>query len=336
MPIAGELSVNRILRLGLPLLAIPLIFAVACNDDSDSSSDSSTPAATTTSGAAVDLSKDDLGRSVTVPANPQRIVAMSPSIVELMFAVGATPVGRPSSADYPEAAKQVADFGTSRAPNLEELIAMKPDLIISDAILDDQAKISSLSSLGAPVFAVRVGSFNDVPHSLRVVGALTGKTDAAETQAKAIETKMAEIKAMLPAERPTVLILVAAGPGQFIASRSNSYLGDIIKEMGATNLVTSEPENFGYPGFTDYSPERIIEKDPDVIITSSIGGPPGTPKTIDLLKQTPAFANLKAVKEGHVYEVDPFVYIQSAGPRVTQILNELPGYLYPTVFAAGR
>jgi iron complex transport system substrate-binding protein len=331
--------VNPILRFSSLLLIVPLVLAAACGDDGNdnASSAGSTPAATTASGAAaIDLSKDDLGRSVTVPANPQRIVAMSPSIVELMFAVGATPVGRPSSANYPDAANQVPNFGTSRAPNLEELIAMKPDLIISDAILDDQAKISSLSALGAPVFAVRVASFNDVPHALRLVGALTGKKDAAETQAKALETKMAEIKAKLPAQRPNVLILVAAGQGQFIAARGNSYLGDIVKEMGANNLVTSEPENFGYPGFTDYSPERIIEKNPDVIITSSIGGPPGTPKTIDLLKQTPAFANLKAVKDGHVYEVDPFVYIQSAGPRVTQILNELPGYLYPTVFGPGR
>ncbi|MGE0058230.1 MAG: ABC transporter substrate-binding protein [Dehalococcoidia bacterium] len=327
---------NHLLRFGSILLLVPLLFVAACGDDGgdDDTATSTTP--TATGAASVDLSKDDLGRSVTVPANPQRIVAMSPSIVELMFAVGATPVGRPSSADYPEAAKQVPNFGTSRAPNLEALIAMKPDLIISDAILDDQAKISSLSSLGAPVFAVRVASFKDVPHSLRLVGALTGKKEAGETQAKALETKMADIKAKLPAQRPSVLVLVAAGQGQFIASRGNSYLGDILKEMGANNLVTSEPENFGYPGFTDYSPERIIEKNPDVIITSSIGGPPGTPKTIDLLKQTPAFANLKAVKEGRVYEVDPFVYIQSAGPRVAQILNELPGYLYPNVFASGR
>ncbi|HEX5368056.1 MAG TPA: hypothetical protein VFY10_01435, partial [Dehalococcoidia bacterium] len=104
------------------LLASALI--VACGG----SSNDNTPAATAASsgasgasnstgaGAAVDLSKDDLGRSVTVPKNPQRVVALSPTIVELMYAVGATPVGRPNSATYPDAANSVPDFGTSYQP----------------------------------------------------------------------------------------------------------------------------------------------------------------------------------------------------------------------------
>ncbi len=98
--------------------------------------------------------------------------------------------------------------------------------------------------------------------------------------------------------------------------------------------MTTEPENFRFPGFTDYSPERIIEKNPDVVLTMSLGGPPGTPKTADALKSNPALSTIKAVKEGRVYEVDPFVYLQSAGPRVSQMLDELPRLLYPNVFKA--
>jgi iron complex transport system substrate-binding protein len=100
--------------------------------------------------------------------------------------------------------------------------------------------------------------------------------------------------------------------------------------------VTTEPDNFRFPGFTDYSPERIIEKNPDVVLTMSLGGPPGTPKTSDALKNNPALSTLKAVKEGRVYEVDHIIYLQSAGPRVSQVLDELPRLLYPNVFAAAR
>ena len=321
-------------RSGLVLLALlTLTAALACGggDDSDL-----TPTAAGPTAASLSLNRDDLGRSVTPPARAQRVVALSPTVVELMFAAGATPVGRPSSADYPEAAKAVPNFGTSRSPSFEEIAALRPDLIIADAVLHQGLVDNLQTQLNVPVYAVKVASFAEVVHGLRIVGALTGNADRGESEAKKLETKLADIRAKLPAPGPSVLVLVAAGQGQFIASRSNTYLGDVLTQLGARNLVTSEPENFSYPGFTDYSLERIIEKNPDLIITASIGGPPGTPKTSDILKSVPAFASLKAVREGRVYEADANVYIQSAGPRVSHILDELPRVLYPNVFASAR
>ncbi|HLF70825.1 MAG TPA: ABC transporter substrate-binding protein [Dehalococcoidia bacterium] len=314
--------------LWIALFFLPAL-AFACGDSDKDAGPKPTPT------ASIDLTKDDLGRSVSAPQNASRIVALSPSIVELMYAVGATPIGRPSSATYPEAAKSVPAFGESRTPNVEVLVSMKPDLIIADAVLHKDM-MNELSKVGVPVFAVRVASFDDVTHGMRVVGALSGHKEQGETQAKALEDKLAAIKAKLPATGPSVIVLVAAGQGQYIAARPNTYLGDVLSKLGAKNLIsTADPENFSYQGFTDYSQERILEKNPDVIITASIGGPPGTPKTSDIIKTyVPAFAGLSAVKNNRVYEVDAFVYIQSAGPRVSQILDELPGILYPSVFAS--
>ncbi len=310
------------------LVALAMV-ALACGSGGGNAS--SQPSPTAAAAARPDLSKDDLGRSVTVPAAPKRVVAMSPSVVELMFAVGATPAGRPTSADFPEAAKSVPSFGLAYPPiNYEEIVAMKPDLIIADAIIDEGV-INELARIG-PVFAVRVSSFDEVTRGLRVVGALTGNASAGEREAANLQSKLAQIKAKLPAKGPTVLVLVSAGPGQFIAEKDSSYLADLIKKLGGTNLVTSEPDNFRFPGFTDYSRERIVEKNPDVIITVSLGGPPGTPKTSDVLKADSALATLTAVKSGRVYEVDAFIYVQSAGPRVGIILDELPRILYPDVF----
>ena len=250
-----------------------------------------------------------------------------------MYAVGATPVGRPSSADFPEAAKTVPSFGLSYQPNYEEVVAMKPDLLIADAIIQGNI-MDQLTRLNVPVFAVKVASFDDVTHALRVVGALTGNKDAGETKAKELETKLAGIKSKLSGAGPSVLVLVSAGPVQFIAAKDGSYITDLLKQLGGRNLVTTEPDNFRFPGFTDYSPERIVEKNPDVVLTMSLGGPPGTPKTADALKSNPALSTIKAVKEGRVYEVDHVIYLQSAGPRVSQVLDELPRLLYPNLFPA--
>jgi iron complex transport system substrate-binding protein len=284
----------------------------------------------------LDLTKDDLGRSVTPPAKATRVVAMSPTVVELMYAVGAVPVGRPSSADYPPEAKSVPGFGTSYQPNYEEIANMKPDLIIADAIIDKDLA-EQLAKLGAPVFAVKVDSFNGVTRGLRLVGALTGNKDAGDAAAKKLDDKLASVKSKISGNGPSVIVLAAAGPGQFIASRDNSYLGDLLKLLGAKNVVTSgDPENFRFPGFSDYSPERIVEKNPDVVLALSLGGPPGTPKTSEALKSNAALSTINAVKQGRVFEVDPAPYLQSAGPRVSQVLDELPRLLYPNVFATTR
>jgi iron complex transport system substrate-binding protein len=321
------------MKLRFFFFAIPFVaLSLACGSGYSASSPTQAPAASTAA-QKVDLSKDDLGRAVNVTAPAKRIVAMSPTIVELMYAIGSTPIGRPSSADFPAQAKTLPDFGTAYNPSLESIAAMKPDLIIADAIID-QPMIDSLAKLGAPVFAVKVAGFDDVVRGLRVVGALSGNDVSGTTEATKLTTKFNDIKAKLPATGPSVLVLVSAGPGQFIAEKDDSYLGDILKKMGAKNLVTTEPENFRFPGFTDYSKEKIIEKNPDVIITASIGGPPGTPTTADQVKADPALGALTAVKNGRIYEVDPFVYVQSAGPRLSLILDELPRLLYPTAFKA--
>jgi iron complex transport system substrate-binding protein len=348
---------KRFLVLATVFALVPLLL-VACSDDDDdggtstsstkttssaitsnaSTASSAETAATTSSATTAATSAvttktvtDDLDREVEVPAVAERVVALSPTVVELMYAVGAEPVGRPESAEYPPEAASVPSFGSSYTPNFEEIVAMQPDLIIADAIIH-AGVIAQLESLGAPVYAVQVDSFQSVVDGLRKVGDLTGNEDGAEKEAAALEKKLADVEAKLPANGPSVLVVVAAGENQFIAARGNSYLGSLIEELGGTNIVQSEPENFRFPGFADYSLEKIVQADPDIIIGISVGGPPGTPKTTEILGFTPVWSGLTAVKEGRVYEVDPVIYLESAGPRVSMILDELPGILYPDVF----
>ena len=344
---------RRFLTGGALLMLVP--FLLACGDDDDAGATgaanapetpastqanqspdgtaTSAPAAepTATPAATTSTVTDDLGRAVEVPAVAERVVALSPSVVELLYAVGAEPVGRPASATYPPEAESVPSFGSSYTPNFEEIVAMRPDLIIADAIIHASV-ISELESLGAPVYAVKVDSFETVVDGLRTVGELTGNADAGKEVAAALEEQLEEVKGQVPAGGPSVLVVVAAGPNQFIAGRSNSYLGSLIEALGGTNIVQSEPENFRFPGFADYSLEKIVEADPDIIIGISVGGPPGTPTTTEVLGFTPVWSGLTAVQAGRVYEVDEVIYLQSAGPRLSVVLDELPGILYPDVF----
>lgn len=309
----------------LPLLGV----AVACGgSDSGGNDRAAAPRATE-----VDISKDDLGRSFTAPANPQRIVAMSPTVVELLYSIGVTPIGRPSSANYPEAARSVPDFGTSYQPSYEAIVAMRPDLIIADALIQETT-IDDLARLGAPVFALRVESYPDVVRGTRVVGALTGQKEAAESAASALEAKYEAVKAKIPTTgNPSVLVVVGAGPTQVFAARSDSYVGSLVELLGGRNVAATEPETFRLPGFGEYSLEKIVQANPDVIIAIS----PGQPNvTTQALSRSPIWSTLKAVQNGNVHEVSPQVYIEAAGPRVSLILDELPRLLYPAIFSTAR
>jgi iron complex transport system substrate-binding protein len=207
---------------------------------------------------------------------------------------------------------------------------MKPDLIIADAIIQKDT-VADLAKLGAPVWAVRVNSFDDVTAGLRKVGAITGNSEAGEREARKLDDKLATILAKKPSTTPSVIVVVAGGPTQLFAGLNDSYVGDVLKKLGAKNVLSTEPETFRLPGFSDYSIERIVEKNPDVIVAIS----PGRPNiTTQAMSASPVYGSLKAVKEGRVFEVDPVVYLQAAGPRVSLILDELARILYPDVFKA--
>jgi ABC-type Fe3+-hydroxamate transport system substrate-binding protein len=92
--------------------------------------------------------------------------------------------------------------------------------------------------------------------------------------------------------------------------------------------VVSEDEPVGrVAGYTSLSQERLVQADPDVLVF--INPVPGAPPLSRTLANNPAWSGLKAFREGRVFDADPVVYVQSAGPRVVQAIDELSGLLYP-------
>lgn len=274
---------------------------------------------------------DDNGKTLTIPQPPRRVVALSPSVVEILYAVGAPPVARVSSALYPEEAKALPAVGSSYQPSIEQIAAQQPDLIIADQQIQRPDVIAELEKV-APVFAMRVLTVDDLLKALRTAGRIMGKSEQGERAAQAIVDKFAAVQARLPAQRPRVFIMIGTADA-FFAAKPNSFVGDVVQRLGARNLVTEGADTAGFPGFTTYSLERLVQLDPDVILVAT-AAPPNAPRTSQVLASNPAWANLRAVKSGRVYEIDPVTLVQSAGPRVAQQVDELARYLYPDVFAA--
>jgi iron complex transport system substrate-binding protein len=332
--------------LGAVMVAIA-VAATACGggDDDSTAGDAATPQATQAAvasgtpapGAAATTAPtqaaqsrtftDATGKSFDIPTPPRRVVALSPTVVDVMYTIGAPPIARPSSANYPEQAKSLPAIGTSYQPNLEQIAAQNPDFMIADAQLQDQQTIANLAKL-APVFVIRVQSLADVSSTLRLVGGVMGKSEEGERAAKELETKLQTLQARLPpeSERPKVLVMVGT-PDTFWGAKPDSFAGDVVGKLGAKNLVQSGPDTAPFPGFVTYSLEQIAVLDPDAIFV--ISPDPRAPPASRLLAGNPAWSGLRAVKSNRVQELSPEVFLQAAGPRVSQEIDKIFPFLFP-------
>lgn len=322
-------------------LAGAVTFAVACGSDDDDDSSDTTPAANTpaaTAGASTPISQaatypmtltDMLGRSVTIEAEPAKVAALSPTTVEYVYAAGGTSVTRSSSVRYPAEAADATDIGLSYQPNLEIIAAQAPDLIIADSILQAQLE-DQLEALNVPVLFAGAESFDDAPAGLRLVGMAIGNEEAGETAAKALEDTKAEVIAMLPDEKPSVLVLNGT-PDDFYVAKPESYVGDLLAILGVSNVAAGQPDSGRFPGYTKLSLETIVADGPDVVLGIT-AGPPGGAKITDALSTNPAWQNVPAVQQKRVSEIDAVIFLQAPGPRAGEGLETLAKLVYPDVF----
>jgi len=316
-------------------------FFAACGDDDDDEADLPTAepptaeAATPTDEPAVGTEypltiQDMIGRSVTIDAAPTAVAALSPTTVELVYAVGATSLTRTKSVQYPEAAVAAVDIGPSYQPSLELIAAQSPDLIVADAMSQPQLA-QDLEGLGVPVVFVGVGTYDDVAAALALIGEVLNASDEADAAIATLEQTKADLAHSVPADTVTVLILNGS-PDDFYAAKPESYVGDLADLLAAENPAAGAPDVGQFPGYTKLSLESIVAAAPDVVLAVT-AGPPGGPTITDTLSADPAWAAIPAVQNQRVTEISAELFLQAPGPRAGDALTELAALLYPEAFA---
>jgi len=299
----------------------------ACGDD-DSAPPAQTPTATSaaTSAAASPSAvkaaypvkvTDLLGREVEIKAKPVTIVAISPTAVEYVYALGGTVAGRSASVDFPEAAKQVKEVGTAYQPSFETILSLKPDLVVADSVIQSQPDLrKSLEGLGVPVIFAGADSFQKVLDGITLMGKVLDAQDKAKTLNASITKARDDAKAALAANKASAVALIASRDQTLYAAKPSSYVGDLLQQLGITNPAASQPDSGPFPGYSTLAPEKLVEYNPDFIFTIT-PAPPGTaPLLSTLIPGIPPFKGLKAVTGKHVVELDLELFLQAPGPRV--------------------
>jgi len=285
--------------------------------------------------------EDDLGRRITWEAPPRRIVSLSPSLTEILFALGAdrtTLVGVTRFCNYPPAAKQIAKVGGIVDPSLEAVLALRPDLVLATRG-NPLEFIESLASLAVPVFALDTrGSLATILATIRSVGAATGReveaarlVDSLAARQQALERRTG---ALPPEARPRVYYgplegtLWTAGPG--------SYLDALIRIAGGRNVAAQAPS-----AWSPLSLEIVLAEDPQVYLGSFAGA--DTPA-----RRAEAEADARAFLRGHgawretALGREPRIYmvhedrLLRPAPRIYAVMEAFAEFLHPGLGARGE
>lgn len=259
---------------------------------------------------------DDLGRRVTLKAEPRRIVSMLPSHTETLIALGAAErlIAIDRYSNYPVAVTDhIQKVGSAFQPNLEAILALKPDLVLADESGSSRLT-EKLEQAGLTVYGGTAQTYNEVFDKIAVLGKLINR----ETPATRLITSMrSELNALQQSVRglPNISTYYEIDPTPYSVG-PQSFIGTLLNKAGGTTIV---PARLG--DFPKIDPELIVRAGPQAIIGLSL----------DEARTRPGWAGLRAVTAGRVF--NPSSEEQDAlsrpGPRLPAALRTLIRFLHP-------
>ncbi|MBN2622542.1 MAG: ABC transporter substrate-binding protein [Acidimicrobiales bacterium] len=270
---------------------------VACGDDAAESGSTTEPVAA-----------DDA---------PQSIVSLSPTTTEMLFAIGAGDqvVAVDEQSDFPEDVP-VTDL-SGYEPNVEAIASYEPDLVVASGLPEDAA--DGLDALDIEVLDVPAAvTLDDTYAQLAELGAATGHEDEAADVEESMRSDIDELVASVP-ERDAPVTYYHELDDTLYSATSSTFIGEVYGLAGLENVADAADPDGALGGYPQLSPEFLVDADPDVVFladTECCGQDATT------FAARPGFAELTAVSEGRIVELDEDV-ASRWGPRVVDFLRAI-------------
>ena len=247
---------------------------------------------------------DDRGVSVTFAQAPQRIVSLLPSLTETVCALGqcARLVGVDRYSNYPESVKNLPQVGGGLDPNIEAIVALKPDVVL----MATSSRVGErLQSLGIKVVALEPKTHADVKRVLEKIGQVLAVTDA-QSIWRSIDAAISAAAQSLPKSVASTRVYFEVNPGPYGAGES-SFIGETLTRLGVKNIIGPK-----LGPFPKLNPEFVVRANPDVIMTAE--------RSVDSMAQRPGWQSLRALREHRlcVFSTDQSDVLVRPGPRMAE------------------
>ena len=291
------------------------LFAAACGSDDDASPDAG--GSTVTIGDAAAPEPTDAPPPSDAPAGdfPERIVSLSPTATEMMFAIGAGDqlIAVDDQSNYPAEALELPNELSGFEPNVEAIAGFEPDLVLIGG---------DFTGLGAQLDEIDIAwwdgpaamTIDDTYRQIEELGDATGNSEAADALVKDMQAGIDEIVMATP-ELPEALSIYHELDPTYFSADSTTFIGELYSLLGLQNIAdTAEGDSGGFP---QLNPEFIVAASPDLIFladTKCCG------ETADTVSARPGWDAIAAVQNGNVIEMDDDV-ASRWGPRVVEYLQ---------------
>lgn len=256
-------------------------------------------------------------------AGGPRIVSLAPSTTEIVCALGLYEnlAGVSTMCDYPKEVKRKEKVGSFSEPNIERILALKPDVILATG-LEQAQTVERLKRLDLPVIVSDPKSFRELYESILAIGRACGREKEAASlinkMKKTISAVLERIALIEPGKRPKVYFEIWHDP--IMTAGKGSFIDEMITVAGGMNITSDAPRPF-----SQFSPELIVKRDPDVIILGYMVKGDGASGS---LSKRFGWERIKAVREGKVYDdIDPNMLFRP-GPRLADAVVQLNERFY--------
>lgn len=286
----------------LAIFASMLIFA-------NCRSSSSAPENKQTASATREIT-DDLGRKIFIPQKIERAVSLAPNLTETVFAVGAGDrlVGVTTFCNYPAEAQKIQKVGDTINPNIESIIALKPQIVFVSTASQIEAFMKTLESQNIAVFVTSPNNLDGIYKTIYQFGDIFSANEKAYQLVDELKKRVADVEAQTSGKAKPVKTFLQISREPLFTIGKDSFLNDLIARAGGDSATKDVPT--AYPKL---SKETASAMNPEAIILSD---------SEDNREPNAAFKNSDAVKNGRVYRIDADI-ISRPGPRIVDALEEM-------------
>jgi iron complex transport system substrate-binding protein len=268
--------------------------------------------------------KDEVGREVSVPFPPKRIISLAPNITEILFDLGLDEgiVGVSIHCNFPEKAKTRVRVGSYIRLDFERIISLKPDLIIATGAGNTREMVERLEKLSFQTYVIYPKNLDGILLSIDHIGQVVDRKKEATTIINDMTRrrgKIIELTQGLP--RPRVFLQIGEAP--IVTVGKGSFADDLIRQAGGSNVAGDEKKMYPRLGM-----EEILKRAPEVIIISSMN-PKGDYQKV--LQEWTRWKTIPAVKQGRIHLIDSDL-IDRPSPRIIDGLEEIARILHPEKF----
>ena len=268
---------------------------------------------------------DGYGRTVRLPLNPSRIVSLAPSLTETLYALGVEDrlVGDTDFCDYPPAAQKKPKVGGVINPNLEQIAALHPDLVLVTKEGNLLETVRSLDTLGIPSFATDARTVDEIISSTQKLADVLNVSASGRSLVGDLQQRLATLDSRLRTVPPKrALFVVWTEP--LMSVGKDTFIADALRKAGAVSIVNSSQD------WPQVSFEEVARLQPEYLVFASSHSEAAA-HDLDTLATRPGWRILDAVREHHFAVVSDAI-IRPA-PRIVSVIEDLARQLHPEVFA---